>query len=308
MEERNGKLALSQSPYVLMPLLLLLWGSVAAVSKLVLAKLDSYQVLFYMNGIGVIVFACIVPFKVRWRALAAWKRMDFALLAGCGLFAFLYDFLYLQAFERIPAVEASMLNYLFPIFIVLFAIPMNGEKMNRYKLLSVLMGFAGTVLLMTKGDLAAFKLTNWVGDVLAILAAVSWGLFTNLVKKNEKDMLISTFLITVVAFVLSAAGMLAYSRLTLPSAADFGGVFWLSMSNIVLGFFLYFRALRYSPASLIASFTFFTPFITLLFIVLLLDERLTLMDGIAAMLILSSVPVQKLGTVLGAGRKKEALN
>ncbi|WP_308637226.1 DMT family transporter [Paenibacillus silvisoli] len=305
MEERNGKLTLSQSPYVLMPILLLLWGSVAAVSKLVLGRMDSYQVLFFMNGIGVIVFACLVPVKVRWRELLAWKGSDFALLAACGLFAFLYDFLYLQAFERIPAVEASMLNYLFPIFIVLFAIPMNKEKMNRYKLLSVLMGFAGTVLLMTKGDLAALKLTNWAGDVLAILAAVSWGLFTNLVKKNGKDMLISTFLITLVAFALSTVGLFKYSRLELPALADFGGVFWLSMSNIVLGFFLYFRALRYSSASLVASFTFFTPFITLLFIVLLLDERLTVMDGLAAVLILSSVPVQKLGSVLGAGRKKE---
>ncbi|MBP3965991.1 DMT family transporter [Paenibacillus lignilyticus] len=304
MQASRTKSELSRSPYVLMPILLLLWGSVAAVSKLVLGQLDSYQVLFYMNGIGVVVFAGIVLYKVRWRTLRLWSWRQTALIVSCGLFAFLYDALYLQALARIPAVEASMLNYLFPIFIVIFAIPLHKEKMNRYKLLSVVMGFAGTVLLMTKGDLTSLKLTNLTGDVLAILAAVSWGLFTNLVKRNKKDMLISTFLITVVALVLSAAGLLVYSNLMLPRLVDFGGVFWLSMCNIVLGFFLYFRALRYSPASLIASFTFFTPFVTLLFIVLLLDERLTLMDGLAALLILSSVPVQKLGSVLGAGEKK----
>ncbi|SFT26623.1 DMT family transporter [Paenibacillus sp. BC26] len=303
MQASQTKSELSRSPYVLMPILLLLWGSVAAVSKLVLGRLDSYQVLFYMNGIGVVVFAGIVLYKVRWGTLRLWSWRQTALIVSCGLFAFLYDALYLQALDRIPAVEASMLNYLFPVFIVIFAIPLHKENMNRYKLLSVVMGFAGTVLLMTKGDLTSLKLTNLTGDVLAILAAVSWGLFTNLVKRNKKDMLISTFLITVVAFVLSAAGLLVNSNLILPRLVDFGGVFWLSMCNIVLGFFLYFRALRYSPASLIASFTFFTPFVTLLFIVLLLDERLTLMDGLAALLILSSVPVQKLGSVLGAGEK-----
>ncbi|SDX58265.1 DMT family transporter [Paenibacillus sp. CF384] len=305
MQVSQTKSELSRSPYVLMPILLLLWGSVAAVSKLVLGQLDSYQVLFYMNGIGVVVFAGIVLVKVRWRTLRLWSWRQMALIASCGLFAFLYDALYLQALDRIPAVEASMLNYLFPIFIVIFAIPIHKEKMNRYKLLSVFMGFAGTVLLMTKGDISSMKLTNWIGDVLAILAAVSWGLFTNLVKKNKQDMLISTFFITVVAFVLSAGGLFVYSNLMLPRLVDFGGVFWLSMCNIVLGFFLYFRALRYSPASLIASFTFFTPFVTLVFIMLLLDERLTLMDGLAALLILCSVPVQKLGSMLGSGEKKE---
>jgi drug/metabolite transporter (DMT)-like permease len=159
------------------------------------------------------------------------------------------------------------------------------------------MGFMGTVLLMTKGDFANLNFTNFKGDLLAILAAVSWGLFTNLVKKNKKDMLLSTFFITAVAFVLSVGAMFAYSQFKLPLIADFYGVLWLSLSNIVLGFFLYFRALKYSSASLIASFTFITPFVTLLFIMLLLGEKLTLMDCIAALLILLSVPVQKIGKV-----------
>nr|WP_236285644.1 EamA family transporter [Paenibacillus allorhizoplanae] len=73
---------------------------------------------------------------------------------------------------------------------------------------------------------------------------------------------------------------------------------WLCLSNIVFGFFLYFRALKYSSASLIASFTFFAPFVTLVFIMILLGERLTWLDGLAAVLILFSVPVQKLGDVI----------
>ncbi|WP_025692965.1 EamA family transporter [Paenibacillus zanthoxyli] len=80
------------------------------------------------------------------------------------------------------------------------------------------------------------------------------------------------------------------------------------MSNIVFGFFLYFRALKYSSASLIASFTFFTPFVTLLFIVLLLGEILTVTDYLAAVLILFSVPVQKIRNVLNDRKKGHLLN
>ncbi|SEO83497.1 DMT family transporter [Paenibacillus sp. OV219] len=307
MSERQPtpKLRASQNPYVLMPILLLLWGSVAAISKLVLGQLDSYQLLFYMNGVGVLSFLVIALFRRgKLKALSVWRSKQLLLLTACGLFVFLYDFLYLEALTRVPAVEASMLNYLFPIFIVLFAIPFHKERMNRYKLIAVLMGFMGTVLLTTKGDFTALRLTNLTGDLLAVLAAISWGLFTNLVKINKQDMLLSTLYMTVISFVLSAFGMFVLSEPALPHLTDFAGVFWLSMCNIVLGFFLYIQALRYSTASLVASFTFFTPFITLLFIMLLLGEQLSAIDGFAALLILSGVPIQRLGQRLNVGRAK----
>lgn len=298
--KQGHKLEASKNPYVLMPILLLMWGSLAAVSKLLLDRLDSYQVLFYMYGIGLAVFFIIVLFKGQLPTILAWKGRELALLVSCGVFSFLYDFLYLKSLELVPAVEASMLNYLFPIFIVVFAIPIHGEKFTIFKFVSVGMGFAGTVLLVTKGDLSSIQFTNLLGDVYAILAAVCWGLFTNLVKKNQRDMFLSTFFITFIAFILSAGALWSSSQWILPQATDFYGVLWLSISNIVLGFFLYFRALQYSPASLIASFTYFTPFVTLAFIVVLLGERLTVTDGLAALLILFSVPVQKLGLLAAA--------
>ncbi|AZN39079.1 DMT family transporter [Paenibacillus albus] len=307
MSERQHtqKLRASQNPYLLMPILLLLWGSVAAVSKLVLGQLGSYQLLFYMNGVGVLSFFTIALFRRgKLKVIAAWRSKQLLLLTACGIFVFLYDFLYLEALTRVPAVEASMLNYLFPIFIVLFAIPFHKEQMNRYKLIAVLMGFIGTVLLTTKGDFTALRLTNLTGDVLAVLAAVSWGLFTNLVKINKQDMIMSTLFMTFISFVLSAIGMLVFSEPELPRLTDFAGVFWLSMCNIVLGFFLYFQALRYSTASLVASFTFFTPFITLIFIMLLLGEQLSAIDGVAALLILSGVPIQRLGQRLNGSRSR----
>lgn len=295
MSKQDGKLTASQSPFVLMPILLLMWGSLAAVSKLLLNHLDSYQVLFYMYGIGAVAFLAIFLIKGRFRRLFAWKLSEIGLLIVCGVLTFGYDYFYLRSLALIPAVEASMLNYLFPLFIVLFAIPMHGEKLNFMKTISIVMGFAGTILLITKGNLAHVAFTNWHGDLFAVLAALCWGLFTNFIKKNRQDMMSSTLFITLVAFVLSAGTLLTSSRWILPGHSDAYGVVWLSLSNIIFGFFLYFRALKYSTASLIASFTFFTPFVTLVFIVWLLGEKLTVMDCLAAFLIIFSVPIQKLG-------------
>lgn len=303
----NQRVQASKNPFILMPILLLMWGSLAATSKLLLNHLDSYQVLYYMYGLAVIVFLIILIFKGSLKDILSWKLSEISLLALCGILAFLYDILLFKALEVIPAIEASMLNYLFPIFIVIFAIPINKEKLNIYKVSSILIGFTGTVLLITKGDLVSLKFTNFNGDMMAIIAAISWGLFSNLVKKNTKDMLLSTFFITVISFVLSIFGVTFFSSFKLPQITDFYGVLWLSMSNIVAGSFLYFQALKYSPASLIASFTFFTPCVTLIFIFLLLGEKLTMIEFFASLLILSSVPVQKISVLIKNKNRKKLM-
>ncbi|BAU26025.1 EamA domain-containing membrane protein RarD [Aneurinibacillus soli] len=294
---KNQKVDATKNPFILMPILLLMWGSLAATSKLLLKNLDSYQVLFYMYGIAVLVYAVILIVKVKPRELLTWTSKDFVLLILCGVFAFLYDFLYIKALERLPAIEASMLNYLFPIFIVLFAIPINRERLDVYKVISIGLGFAGTVLLITKGKFTNISFTNVEGDLMAIFAAVCWGLFTNLAKKNSKDIVISNIFITFVASILSICSLFTFSQFKVPTIADFSGFLWLSISNIILGFLIYIRALKYSSASLVASFTYFTPCVTVLFIILMVGERLTIVDFIAFLLICISVPIQRIGKV-----------
>ncbi|AVK49347.1 hypothetical protein AXY43_15815 [Clostridium sp. MF28] len=302
---KNDKgLEVSKNPFILMPILLFMWGSFAAASKLLLRHLDNYQVLFYMYGLAIIMFFIILIFKGSLKEILLWKVSEICLLISCGVLAFLYDILYVKALEVIPAVEASMLNYLFPIFIVVFAIPINKEKLNVYKIISITIGFIGTIVLITKGDLSNLNFTNFKGDIMAILAAVSWGLFSNLVKKNTKDTLISTFFTTFISFVLSIFGVILFSRFNVSEIADVYGLLWLSISHIVAAFFLYFQALKYSPASLIASFTFFSPCVTLVFIFLLLGEKLTMIEFFAALLILLSLPVQKIGAFINT--KKES--
>lgn len=306
VQMKSKKMDVTKNPFILMPVLLLMWGSLAATSKLLLKNLDNCQVLFYIYGFAVLIYSVFLLGKNKMGELRTWKGKDVVLLLLCGLFAFLYDFLYVRALEILPAIEASMLNYLFPVFIVLFAIPINQEKLNIFKVVSIGFGFTGTVLLLSKGNFANISFTSIKGDLLAILAAVSWGLFTNLTKKNNKDIVLSNIFITITAFILSISSLLAFSRFKVPEPADFSGLIWLSISNIILGFFIYIRALKYSSASLVASFTYFTPIVTVLFIILMVGERLTMIDFWAFLLICIGVPIQQLGKVKFIQHRKKA--
>lgn len=288
------------NPYVLMVILLILWGSLAAVSKLVLQKLDSFQVQFYIFGIAVLIMTPLLFINGKVREFKSITGKEYVKLFLFAVPSFLYFFLYTMSLKRIPAVEASMINYLFPIMIVLFSIPINNEKFDRFKLLSLVLGFVGMVIIVTGGHVGNIRISDITGDLLALGAAISWGIFSNLGKRNKSDAQVSNYIYTVVTFLLSALSVLLFSRFTVPTTASFAGLLTLALSNVVLAYYIWFRVLKSAPTLLAANLSFFAPFVTLLFIVLLLGERITLVQVLGLLAILA-------GSVCGgaaSGRKQ----
>ena len=90
--------------------------------------------------------------------------------------SYLYYFAYTLSLKKIPAIEASMLNYLFPIMIVILAVPINREKLDARKSVSVVLGFIGMLIIIANGKFSDIKLTNFVGDMFAIGGSNKLGL------------------------------------------------------------------------------------------------------------------------------------
>lgn len=293
-----GRIARAGSPFVMMGILLVLWGSFAAGSKFALRSMDNYQLQFYMFGAAAAVMTVSLLVTGRIRLLRGLGRREWGRLALYGAPSYLYYLCYISALERVPAIEASMLNYLFPLFIVLLAVPFHGEKLHARQAIGLLAGFAGTAIIVTGGDFTALRLTNAVGDLLAIAGAISWALFSNLGRKNRIAHDISNYVYTLVAFGLSALCLPIFSSFAVPDAAGLSWTIWLALSNVVLTYPLWFRVLQSASSSLVASLSFLTPFVTLLFIVFLLDERLTVPQLAGFACIVAGIAVQ-----LAVGRK-----
>jgi len=273
-------------------MLLVLWGSFAAVSKLVLRDIDSFQSQFYMFAIALFTMTIVLILNGKIKMLASISIKDYGFLFLCSVFSFGYYFFYMMSLRTIPAVEASMLNYLFPIMILIFSVPINGEKLNRNKVISVLVGFLGMIIILTNGNFQNVKMTNLKGDLLAIAGAICWGIFSNLGKKNKIDNLISNYIFVVMSFIFSWICMSAFSDFVVPDFKSFVGLFWLGLSNIVVSYYIWFKALKIASSSLIASLSFITPFITLVFIMLLLGEEITLIQIIGLLIILFGTAIQ----------------
>jgi len=89
-----------------------------------------------------------------------------------GLFG--YHFLYFTALRNAPAVEASLIAYLWTLFIVVDSALMPGEKLRWYHVAGALLGLTETVLIVTKGGRINFDARYGFGYAMALAAAFVW--------------------------------------------------------------------------------------------------------------------------------------
>lgn len=286
--EPNGR------PYGMMLLLIVIWGSFAAINRLALNTLDVFQVTFFTFSIAFVSLTVWMLAAKKFPLLCRIAPRQWFWLAVLAVLSFLYYFLYSLSLSMTNPVTASSINYLFPVFITLLAVPVNRERMTVGKLLSVLLGVAGMVLIVTGGDFTALKIDSVPGILLALGASLCWALFSTLGKQAEVDIVVSNFVYAAVAFLISTVLLLTNSGFALPGPGAFAAIVWNSVMNFCVSYFLWFKALRTAKASFVASMSFITPFATLLFIALLLHEPITPANLIGLAIIVFGVAVQNL--------------
>lgn len=93
-------------------------------------------------------------------------------LGVAGLFG--YHFFYFVALANAPAVEASLIAYLWPLLIVLFSALLPGEHLKRQHICGAILGLSGAFLLVGKGQGLSFDPKFALGYGAAIICSVLW--------------------------------------------------------------------------------------------------------------------------------------
>ena len=103
------------------------------------------------------------------------------LIGIAGLFG--YHFFYFTALRHAPAVEASLIAYLWPLFIVIGSALMPGERLRWHHIAGAMLGLAGTVLIVTKGGGLAFESRYAFGYAMAAVCAFVWSAYSLLSRR-----------------------------------------------------------------------------------------------------------------------------
>jgi drug/metabolite transporter (DMT)-like permease len=153
---------------------ILMW-SLLAVMTVATGRIPAFQLLAMTFAIGALV--CSARFVLRPGAIGALKQSPLAWAVGIGgLFG--YHALYFLALRLAPPAEAGLLNYLWPLLIVLFSSLLPGEKLRWYHLVGALLGLVGTGLLFAGNGFAQFERDHLWGFVAAFVAAFVWASYS----------------------------------------------------------------------------------------------------------------------------------
>jgi drug/metabolite transporter (DMT)-like permease len=153
---------------------ILMW-SLLSVLTVATGKIPAFQLAAMTFAIGAAV--AFASFLFRPSAFGALKQPPVAWVVGVGgLFG--YHALYFLALRFAPPAEAGLLNYLWPLLIVLFSSLLPGERLASHHIIGALLGLAGTVLLLAGNTGGGFAPSQLPGLAAAFLAACVWAAYS----------------------------------------------------------------------------------------------------------------------------------
>jgi drug/metabolite transporter (DMT)-like permease len=157
---------------------ILMW-SLLSVLTVATGTIPPFQLAAMTFAIGALVGA--LSFIGRSEAVKALRQPPVAWLVGVGgLFG--YHALYFLALRFAPPAQAGLLNYLWPLLIVLFSSLLPGERLAPHHLIGAVLGLVGTVLLFA-GNTGGFAPGQVPGLIAALAAAFVWATYSVLSRR-----------------------------------------------------------------------------------------------------------------------------
>ena len=158
---------------------ILMW-SLLAVLTVATGKIPAFQLAAMTFAIGALVGS--LTWIGRPDAIRALRQAPLAWIVGVGgLFG--YHALYFLALRFAPPAEAGLLNYLWPLLIVLFSSVLPGERLAPHHVIGALLGLAGTVLLFAGNRVSGFAPGQLPGLFAAFVAAFVWAAYSVMSRK-----------------------------------------------------------------------------------------------------------------------------
>jgi len=158
---------------------ILMW-SLLSVLTVATGHIPAFQLAAMTFAIGALVG--VLGLIGRPGAIVAWRQRPVAWIVGVGgLFG--YHALYFLALRFAPPAEAGLLNYLWPLLIVLLSSLLPGERLSPHHVVGALLGLAGTILLLAGNAGAGFSPGQLPGLAAALVAAFVWATYSVLSRR-----------------------------------------------------------------------------------------------------------------------------
>ena len=279
--------------FACLTLAMALWGSSFIALKIAFVELTPMWVIFARMAIGSLIFLL----AWRWRGQLAYRAGDWKDLLGLAVCEpCLYFIFEAMALQNTTAAQAGMITALLPLLVAIGAYFTLGERITRLILLGFLLAVTGAVWMSMTGSSDASAPDPLLGNFYEFLAMLCATGYTLLLKHLSTRY--SAFALTAMQAFVGALFFLPLALTVEPVPHEISlqgllAVLYLGIVVTVVAYGLFNFGVGRLPASQASGFVNLIPVFTLIFALLILDERLNAQQLAGGVLVFAGVALSQ---------------
>jgi drug/metabolite transporter (DMT)-like permease len=261
---------------------ILMW-SLLAVLTVATGRIPAFQLAAMTFAIGALVG--FLTWFGRPEAVRVLRQPALVWIVGVGgLFG--YHALYFLALRFAPPAEAGLLNYLWPLLIVLFSSLLPGERLAKHHIIGALLGLTGTVLLFAGNSGHSFAPGQVPGLIAAFVAAFVWAAYSVMSRKLKMVPTDAVAGFCLATAMLAALVHMVVERTVWPeTTSQWLAVLALGIGPVGAAFYTWDIGMKRGDIRVLGAASYATPLLSTAFLILAGFAQATFTIAIAAVLI-----------------------
>ena len=258
----------------------IVWGASFIATKVALEEISPITIVWLRFLMGVVILGLVVLLR---RQLTLPDRKEwgyFALLGFLGIT--FHQWLQSNALQTSEAGTTAWIVSTTPIFMAVLGWFLLKERLGWTKNTGILLAFAGVLVVVSKGNLGSISIGKFgaPGDVLVLISAVNWSVFSALSRRGLKTyaaslmmfyiMLLGWLFTTLLFFTTSGIGEIPSMTFRSWLAVGFLGIFCSGLAYIA-----WYDALQALSTAQTGVFLYIEPLVAVIVAFFILGEAIT---------------------------------
>jgi drug/metabolite transporter (DMT)-like permease len=265
-----------------------LWSCLALLTTLT-EGLPPFEVLTLSFGVAFVASLLILG-RHGISGFNSW-RQPWAVWATGFVGIFVYHALYFFALKAAPAAEASLINYLWPLLLVLLSAFAAAEKLHKRQVFGALLGLAGTAFIMQQRDSDSAAAMPIPGYLAAFGCALIWAGYSVF---NRRFKEVPSSIIGGICGMSAVGGLvchLAFETTVWPDARQWAALVVLGLGPAGLAFFAWDHATKHGNLATLGALSYLAPLISTLLLIVVGRSHASPLLMIPALLIIAGAVI-----------------
>ncbi len=274
---------------------ILFWSTVGTAFKITLRHLNYAELLLFSSLVSFLFLGILITFNKQTALLkkSTLKQVGYSALLGF-LNPFAYYLILFKAYSLLKAQEAVALNYIWPMMLVLLSVPVLKQKIKPASIVALLISFSGAIIIATQGKPFSLDLTEPFGVALALSSALFWAMFWLLNMRDKREATLKLFMNFGFGFFYTLIYCIFTGNLRMPSIEGALGSVYIGLFEMGITFVFWLKALKYAEnTARVSNLVYLSPFLSLMFITLIIGEKILPSTLAGLTLIISGIIIQQ---------------